>query len=70
MERIDAAALDAARGKEGLSPSIERYRLFNEILSWHAHGEEIGVFPVLETVAPPGGRGLREGSSRSRRGFS
>ncbi len=52
MERIDAAALDAARGKEDVSAVLERYRFFNEILSWHAHGEEIGVFPVLETVAP------------------
>ena len=33
MERIDAAALDAARGIKGLSPTIERYRFFNEILS-------------------------------------
>ena len=52
MERIDAAALDAARGSEGPFPSLERYRFLNEILSWHAHGEEIGIFPVLETVAP------------------
>ena len=52
MQRIDAAALDAARGKAGLAGTIERYRFFNEILVWHAHGEEQGVFPRIETVAP------------------
>lgn len=52
MERIDAATVDHARGKDGLSAIVERYRFFNEILSWHAKGEERGVFPVLETVAP------------------
>lgn len=52
MERIDTAALETARGKEGVSSSIERYRFLNEILVWHAKGEEIGIYPVLETVAP------------------
>jgi hypothetical protein len=49
---IDAAALDAARGKPGLGPELERYRFFNEILVWHAHGEELAIFPALEVVAP------------------
>lgn len=52
MNRIDAAALDLARGKEGLAATIERFRFFNEVLVWHAHGEEIAVFPVLDKVAP------------------
>ena len=52
MHRIDAAALDSARGKEGLAATIERFRFFNEVLVWHAHGEELAVFPVLERVAP------------------
>jgi hypothetical protein len=52
MNRIDAAALDSARGKEGLATTIERFRFFNEVLVWHAHGEEIAVFPVLDKVAP------------------
>lgn len=52
MERIDAAALDSARGKEGLSATVERFRFFNEVLVWHAHGEEEAIFPVLEGVAP------------------
>jgi Hemerythrin HHE cation binding domain len=52
MAHIDAAALDAARGKEGLAATIERFKFFNEILVWHANGEEVAVFPVLENVAP------------------
>src|SRR5512136_2208524 len=52
MARIDAAALDSARGKEGLADTIERFRFFNEVLVWHAHGEELAVFPVLDNVAP------------------
>ena len=52
MEQIDAAALDTARGKEGLATTVERFRFFNEVLVWHAHGEELAIFPVLEIVAP------------------
>ncbi len=53
MRGIDTAALNAARRKDVLfSPIIRRYRFFNEILVWHARGEEAGVFPLLETVAP------------------
>ena len=52
MERIDAAALDTARGKEGLAVTVERFRFFNEVLVWHADGEEEAVFPRLEEVAP------------------
>ena len=52
LERIDSAALDSARGKEGLAATIERFRFFNEVLVWHAHGEELAIFPLLDTVAP------------------
>jgi len=52
MEHIDAAALDSARGDEGRASTVERFRFFNEILVWHAHGEELAIFPVLEDVAP------------------
>jgi hypothetical protein len=52
MAGIDAAALGAARGKPGLEPAIERFRFFQEILDWHAHGEELAIFPALEAVAP------------------
>ena len=41
IELIDAAALDAARGNTGptTAATIERFRFFNEVLVWHAHGE-------------------------------
>ena len=52
LESIDAAALDSARGKEGLLPTIERFRFFNEVLVWHAQGEELAIFPLLDNVAP------------------
>jgi hypothetical protein len=49
---IDAAALGAARGAPGLDATVERFRFFNEVLEWHAHGEELAIFPALEEVAP------------------
>ena len=53
IERIDTAAFNAAKGKEGLADTIiERFQLFNEILVWHANGEEAAIFPALENVAP------------------
>ncbi|MEI6293124.1 MAG: hemerythrin domain-containing protein [Methanomicrobiales archaeon] len=50
--QIDTAALDSAKGIEGLASTIERFRFFNEILVWHAKGEELAIFPALENVAP------------------
>ena len=52
MAEIDAAALGAARGKPGLAATVERFRFFNEVLEWHAHGEEAAVFTAVEGVAP------------------
>ena len=52
MARIDSAALGSARGKPGLEATIERFRFFNEVLEWHAHGEEVAIFTALEEVAP------------------
>ena len=52
MGRIDAAAYEAAKGKEGLAATIERFRFLNEMLVWHATGEELAVFPAVESVAP------------------
>src|SRR3954451_18014194 len=49
---IDAAALDAARGKPGLEATVERFRFFNEVLEWHAHGAELAIFTALEAGAP------------------
>jgi hypothetical protein len=52
MKRIDATALDAARGKAGLALTAESFQFFNEVLVWHHKGEELGIFPALEKVAP------------------
>jgi hypothetical protein len=52
MQGIDAAALASARGEAGPRPALERFRFFNEVLVWHAHGEELAIFPAVEAVAP------------------
>ncbi len=52
MEAIDTAAHSAARGQAGLDLVVKRYLFFNEVLVWHAIGEEEFVFPALESVAP------------------
>jgi hypothetical protein len=52
MTRIDTIALESARNGNGLTLTIERFRFFNEVLAWHAHGEELAVFPAVEAVAP------------------
>jgi hypothetical protein len=49
---IDTAALATARGTPGLAPTVERFRFFNDVLVWHAHGEELAIFPAVDTVAP------------------
>ena len=52
MAQIDAAALELARGGSDLTGTFERFRFFNEVLVWHANGEEIAIFPLVESVAP------------------
>ena len=52
MTNIDAAALAAARGDADAEATVERFRFFNEVLVWHAHGEELAVFSAVEGVAP------------------
>jgi hemerythrin-like domain-containing protein len=49
---IDAAALQVARGERGLDDTIERFRFLNEVLEWHAAGEDAVILPLLESVAP------------------
>jgi len=65
MEGIDAAALDSARGKSGPMLTVERFRFFNEVLVWHAKGEELAIFPALEAVAPS----VAEAYERDHRGL-
>jgi len=52
LERIDAGRVGLCRGKEGLPPPLNVSGSFNEILIWHAHGEELAIFPLVDNVAP------------------
>ena len=52
MANIDAAALAAARGEQDAEATVMRFCFFNEVLTWHAHGEELSVFRAVEDVAP------------------
>ena len=52
LKAIDAAAHSAARGQPGSDLVVARYTFFNEILSWHASGEEEFVFTTMDRVAP------------------
>jgi hypothetical protein len=65
MTSIDAAALGQARGQAGQEQALERFRFFNEVLVWHAHGEELGIFPLVEGVAPA----VAEAYERDHRGL-
>jgi hypothetical protein len=62
---IDAMALDAARGVPGAVLAAERFRFFNEVLVWHALGEEQAIFPALEAVVPS----VAEAYERDHRGL-
>jgi len=65
MTRIDLAAFESARGNKELSQTIERFRFFNEVLVWHAQGEELAIFPMVENVAPS----VAEAYERDHRGL-
>jgi hemerythrin-like domain-containing protein len=52
MAQIDSAALDLAKGGSDITKTFDRFRFFNEVLVWHATGEEIAIFPLIESVAP------------------
>jgi len=65
VDGIDRAAFDSARGETGLAERIERFRFLNEILVWHAQGEELAVFPAVEAVAPS----VAESYERDHRGL-
>ena len=52
MAQIDAAIMEMARGERRSSAIFKRFQFFTEVLDWHAKGEEEGVFPALERVAP------------------
>jgi len=52
MQIIDSEANAGGCGNSAPMVLLRRYKFFNEILVWHAQGEEEFVFPALEKVAP------------------
>jgi hypothetical protein len=52
MAATDAAALGAAQARRVLEAMVDRFHFMNQVLCWHAHGEEIIIFAALEDVAP------------------
>jgi hypothetical protein len=52
MAAMDAAAYSAAGGHGELDLVTKHHFFLNEVLVWHADGEEKAVFPALESVAP------------------
>ena len=52
LAAMDAAAHAAARGQGSADLVLKRYGFFNEMLAWHASGEEEYVFTAMERVAP------------------
>jgi hypothetical protein len=51
ISSMDAARYSAGHGLGTLELILKRYRFFNEMLTWHASGEEDYVFPAIEKVA-------------------
>jgi len=52
MAAIDEASNKAAHGHGNPDLVSKRYNFLNEVLVWHAIGEEEFVFPIMEQVAP------------------
>jgi len=52
IQGIDAQALEAARGKSESILTFDRFQFHDEILVWHAKGEELAIFPALDAVVP------------------
>jgi hemerythrin-like domain-containing protein len=52
LTNIDSAALRAAREGHEATETINQLKFFTAMLSWHAQGEDDGIFPALEPVAP------------------
>ena len=52
MAQIDSSILDIARGGGNMSPVLGRLEVMDEILDYHAKGEEAAVFPAVDNVAP------------------
>jgi NRPS condensation-like uncharacterized protein len=52
LAAIDSSAYLSARQGSNTEGILRRYSFFNEVLVWHASGEEENVFPAVDKVAP------------------
>ena len=52
IAQIDSSVLEIARSGGNLSPILNRLQSMDEILDYHARGEEAAVFPAVDNVAP------------------
>ena len=52
IAQIDSSVLEIARSGGNLSPVLNRLHSMDEILDYHARGEEAAVFPAVDNVAP------------------
>ena len=52
IAEIDSQVLDIVRSDGNLTPVLDRLHVMDEILDYHARGEEAAVFPAVDNVAP------------------
>jgi iron-sulfur cluster repair protein YtfE (RIC family) len=50
--QIDGAVYQVARGGGDLTPILDRLHTMNEVLDYHARGEEAAVFPAVDKLTP------------------
>jgi Hemerythrin HHE cation binding domain len=50
--QIDASVFEIATNGGNLAPVLDRLHIMDEILDYHARGEEAAVFPAVDKVAP------------------
>jgi iron-sulfur cluster repair protein YtfE (RIC family) len=50
--QIDDSVFKIARNGGDLSPILDRLHVMDEVLDYHARGEEAAVFPAVDNVAP------------------
>jgi iron-sulfur cluster repair protein YtfE (RIC family) len=52
VSQIDASVFKIAHSGGDFTPILDRLHVTNEILDYHARGEEAAVFPAVDNVAP------------------
>lgn len=52
IAEIDSQVLNIARSSGNLTSILDRLHVMDEILDYHARGEEAAVFPAVDSVAP------------------